>query len=61
VVPSLITVWSVAPEDATDCTACANYVIETFQFDGESFKTVEKKQTKGKYESFQWAPLKLSY
>ena len=60
--PSQITVWSVAPEDAMDCTGCPKrYLVETFQFDGESFKVIEKKKTNRKYESFQDEPLKLSY
>lgn len=58
---SQITVWSVAPEDSSDCTGCTkHYVLETMQFDGNSFKVIEKKETKKKHESFQDKPLVLT-
>lgn len=59
--PTRITVWSVAREDAADCTACPkHYVVETMQFEGKSFKVVAKRKTKGTFTSFQDEPLKVS-
>jgi hypothetical protein len=60
--PPQITVWNVASEDATDCTGCPkHYIVEAIKFDGNSFKVIEKRETKKKYRSFQDEPLKLSY
>jgi hypothetical protein len=55
-----VTVWTLAPADAGDCTACVkHYMVENIQLDGTSFKVVEKKTTKKTYKSFQDNPLRL--
>ncbi len=59
--PTRVVVWSAAPEDAGLCTACPkHYVVETMEFDGTSFKVVEKRRTKKTFTDFQDEPLVVS-
>lgn len=58
--PGRIVVWSVANEDAGDCTACPkHYLVSVMEFDGASFKTLSRWKTTKKYDSFQDNPLRL--
>ncbi len=56
--PCRIAVWTVASEDAGDCTGCPkHYLVKTMELEDSKFKITEKKTTKKKYQSFQDEPL----